>query len=402
MDELDIYEKDWRLFAYENGSYFESPDISFVPGKSHWLIIKNPQKLIYTGSAISVSLADTSAFKKIAVSDQWQTIANPFNFPIPIDHLFFMNDSNSILNICTYDSGWTAAISIKYLMPWEGYLIKAHAEDILYIDSDLSPDHHVPWKPKILAPEWHIQIKAFAGIAKDTCNYVGAYHDALCGWDYHDLYEPPRMGDYVRVYFPHENWSVNPDTFTTDFQSESNEGNFWDFEVETNIKNSKIELLFEHINSVPTDFLVYLIDNNIQSATNMKEKPNYFFNSGATPFIKKLRLVVGSEDFIANNSFSIDLIPKSFGVSQNFPNPFNEITSIAYSLASGGKVTLKIYNLLGESVTTLIDGELQQAGYYNITWNSNNQNGKKLPSGIYFCYFKVDGFEQMKKMILIR
>lgn len=402
LDELGTYEKDWRLFGYENGIYFESPEISFTPGKSHWLIIKNPQKLIYTGPAISVSLADTSIFRKIPVSDQWQTIANPFNFPIPIDRLFFINDSNAILNICTYDSGWIAANSIKYFMPWEGYLIKAHAEDNLYIDSDLSRDHHVPWKQLITAPEWQIQIKAFSGSAKDTCNYIGVYPDALNEWDYNDLYEPPRMGDYVMVYFPHENWDTNPDSFTTDFRLESMQGNCWDFEVETNIKNSKIELLFEDINSVPTGFLVYLIDSNIRSAINLKEKPNYFFNSGFSKFTKKLRLVVGTEDFIADNSLSIDLIPKSFSVSQNFPNPFNEITSICYSLPGAGKVTLKIYNLLGESVDILIDGELQQAGYYNITWNGSDNNAKKLPSGIYFCYFKVDRFEQMKKMVLIR
>ena len=84
------------------------------------------------------------------------------------------------------------------------------------------------------------------------------------------------------------------------------------------------------------------------------------------------------------------------------PNPFASVTTIRYSVAEQGHVELKIYNVAGRLVKTLVNGQ-QKAGSYTIEWDSKDTNGKLLPSGIYFVELKVDDkFTQAKKLLLLR
>jgi len=89
-------------------------------------------------------------------------------------------------------------------------------------------------------------------------------------------------------------------------------------------------------------------------------------------------------------------IPTEFTLSENFPNPFNPVTIIEYSLPVSGDVTLIIYNILGEEVARLVDG-FQQAAEYNTTWNASN-----VSSGIYFYRLHSGDFTKTKKMVLLK
>ena len=92
---------------------------------------------------------------------------------------------------------------------------------------------------------------------------------------------------------------------------------------------------------------------------------------------------------------------KSYKLEQNYPNPFNPSTLISYQLPVGGDVTLKIYDLLGREVATLVNEE-KPAGIYEVEFNSHSGEGRNLSSGIYFYQLKADGFIQTKKMLLIK
>ncbi len=95
-----------------------------------------------------------------------------------------------------------------------------------------------------------------------------------------------------------------------------------------------------------------------------------------------------------NNNNSI--IPSEFALEQNYPNPFNPLTIINYQLTIGNYTTLKIYNMLGEEVATLVDG-VQDAGYKSVKWNASN-----MASGVYIYRLSSAGFVEMKKMVLMR
>ncbi|UCE05622.1 MAG: T9SS type A sorting domain-containing protein [bacterium] len=92
--------------------------------------------------------------------------------------------------------------------------------------------------------------------------------------------------------------------------------------------------------------------------------------------------------------------PQSYHVEQNYPNPFNPETTIRFQIPDDAIVTVKIYNLMGQEITTLIDG-LQPAGNHSVMWNGCDTQGIKVPSGVYLYQFRSGKFNVTKKMILL-
>jgi len=90
-------------------------------------------------------------------------------------------------------------------------------------------------------------------------------------------------------------------------------------------------------------------------------------------------------------------LPTSFALLQNYPNPFNPLTTISYDLPSAAHVSLRIYDVLGQEVQTLIDG-IQQPGRYRATWNP----GGSAASGVYLVRMHAGSFVSTRKMLLVR
>ncbi len=94
---------------------------------------------------------------------------------------------------------------------------------------------------------------------------------------------------------------------------------------------------------------------------------------------------------ISNNN-----IPVDFSLSQNYPNPFNPITNIKYEIPKSGFVTLKICNVLGIEISTLVN-ETRQQGSHEVTWDASD-----FPSGVYFYELSAGEFTERKKMVLVK
>jgi hypothetical protein len=94
-------------------------------------------------------------------------------------------------------------------------------------------------------------------------------------------------------------------------------------------------------------------------------------------------------------------LPVSYDLSQNYPNPFNPTTTIRYSLPTNSFVTLRIYDILGREVKTLISTE-QNSGTHSVQWNGDNNYGTKVSSGIYLYRIEAANFVMTKKMIMLK
>jgi hypothetical protein len=91
-----------------------------------------------------------------------------------------------------------------------------------------------------------------------------------------------------------------------------------------------------------------------------------------------------------------EIIPEKYELFPNYPNPFNPSTNIKFSLPAADKVKLEIFNILGENVATLIDGEMKE-GFHSVTFDAGS-----LPSGIYIYRLQTNNFSQTKKMMLVK
>ncbi len=89
-------------------------------------------------------------------------------------------------------------------------------------------------------------------------------------------------------------------------------------------------------------------------------------------------------------------LPASYRLEQNYPNPFNPATHFSYQVPNRGLVTLKIYDMLGREVTTLVN-EIKPAGTYNLSWNATG-----LATGVYFYQLRAGDFIETKKLVLVR
>ncbi len=100
---------------------------------------------------------------------------------------------------------------------------------------------------------------------------------------------------------------------------------------------------------------------------------------------------------IGNASVAVETaLPTEFALSQNHPNPFNPVTTIPFSLAEDSEITLVVYNIAGEKVATLAEGQFS-AGSHSVDWNAG-----EFASGIYFCRLNAGKFEQTRKMTVVK
>ena len=127
----------------------------------------------------------------------------------------------------------------------------------------------------------------------------------------------------------------------------------------------------------------------------------YLLSDGLDGKIYEEFIANGEERIINNPMLSAItlqkvVIPSEFDLSQNYPNPFNPSTVIKFALPENSHVTLEVYNVLGEKIRTLVNGELK-AGYHSITFD-----GRELSSGVYLYRLETSKFSSVKKMILMK
>ena len=90
------------------------------------------------------------------------------------------------------------------------------------------------------------------------------------------------------------------------------------------------------------------------------------------------------------------MTPAQFSLSQNYPNPFNPVTSIRFSISHAGPVSLKIFDMIGRNVATLVDGEMMR-GNHSVQWNA-----AAMPSGVYFYTLQSGGSTRTRKLVLLK
>ncbi len=153
-------------------------------------------------------------------------------------------------------------------------------------------------------------------------------------------------------------------------------------------------------------------DSNSNSWTRIDSLPFVKTSHTASVFKNKIYLISGSTTSLlagftpTSTVYSFDIpvgvetqdnnIPEYFVLNQNFPNPFNPSTKIKYSVPQSSNVVIKVFDILGNEIETLINEE-KPIGTYEITWNAGS-----LPSGIYFYRLQTGSFVETKKMLLLK
>ena len=95
------------------------------------------------------------------------------------------------------------------------------------------------------------------------------------------------------------------------------------------------------------------------------------------------------------------IVPAIFTLHQNFPNPFNPITTLRYDLPEDNFVMLTVYDMLGRTVVQLVN-TAQEAGFKSVQWDATDSMGRPVSAGVYLYQIQAGEFVQTKKMVLLK
>jgi fibronectin type 3 domain-containing protein len=411
----------WRFQRYVNGQYQDYDQFSqtnaVIPGAAFFFIVRDQGSQIVVQGA-SVVRSDVMYNTGIQLQSGWNLVGNPFNISYPIDSLEFYATASSVsqpIRQHAYYSGtgsiggWdTSSASVYQIKPWEGVALYVNNAGILKFPSTgqrsglpkTSRVSSVPSIEKETAGNWTLAVNAYRSDIDMRCegSSLGMAQGANEGDDPYDSYIPPIVGDKnVAVYFKNADGAM-----MRDIRPPNEDGDVWEMRVVTGDAGAKVKLQWGNNLNLPNPaFEAYLIDTDQKMAHNLKEVQSLEINSGNG--IRNFRVVVGKKSFVGGNNAGVALTPSSMKLYANYPNPFNPETVIRYTVPDASAsytVTLKIFNVLGQEIATLVR-EQKSAGYYEVKWNALQQS-----SGIYFYRLSItDGsktFKDIKKMVLMK
>jgi hypothetical protein len=255
---------------------------------------------------------------------------------------------------------------------------------------------------------------------------VFAFDLELHGEQYHDAYTvefSDKGSTELDRYDAYKLFSLNPNSINL-FSTLSNnrlQKNVLPKELESAIEiplsfdaNGRTELTFQwdDLDEIPREWEVLLIDKQSDRSIDLRRAGKYSFTTAANPQQNKLSnnsksLLNKAKSGDQESRFTLSIrpgtnvaqnndIPSSVKLNPNYPNPFNPQTTIPYELTQDSQVKLTVWNMIGQKVATLVDGEVD-AGQHEETWNAST-----MPSGIYIARFEVNGKVFTRKMTLIK
>ena len=360
-----------------------NPAFKFLTGRAFWVISKTNIEIKRTVDAASLN-NDYKA--EIKLHDGWNLITNPFE--TSIEWSWIQQENGITETIHSYPGGYQNPASFD---PYVGYYYyNTGSQSLLRIPFRKAFTRKLP--PNPMPPSWKLNITLIAGKITDADMTLGVSQNAETGPDRFDFHKPPHPGDISRIYFKRPEWDKKYQFFSRDIRPEFKELETWDFDLyEPNRQEAQIKI--SGIYSIPDDFEVFLVDMVHACYKDLREDSSYSFKAVTSQ--SGFKIIIGEETAVKEELRKI--LPSDYSLGNNFPNPFNPITTIPVSVPSDSYVIIKIYNILGQEVATLFKGTLTIGRHY-LEWD-----GRNYASGIYiYRLLTKTGKSLAGKMALVK
>ncbi len=376
---------------------------SFAPGIGYWAISTSvwqvPQQTI--GNA-PLDAAESRYFSiplnqgNGIVDARWTMIGNPFNLPVLWQDLVDENDLTESFDL--WDWTGTQYESVSVMQPYKGYYyFNSKNDPSLRMPCILTP---VPATETVKAsdtPALTLSLHADADAQTPALSQVKvlAIEGAKDGFDKFDRVIPPAYFEKHRVTLVNRNLDRGYPLLAEESRASFEEPQVFEMEL----KAEPHHAIYLHIAGLDLlkDKEVYLFNEALGQSYDLHLNESILIEPGVN--VTGLRLLIGDMDFIQTEE--ANLLPDDFKLQQSFPNPFVHQTNIEYALPEAERVTLEIYNLLGQRVRTLVDGD-QGAGYHRIIWDGNSDAGDPVASGVYMYVFNSSAHHATKRVVRVR
>ena len=361
------------------------------------------------------TLPNDSIFYRISLDPGWNQIGDPFAFKVDLSECLVrkggltrsIGDTNWVENrLVDYGTGY---VDVSEFEPWKGYWVRNTTSEIvdLLVPQKASGTLLSGKGEKLEKDEWRLRISAASEEIKDQDNFIGVLTDAQDGWDRFDFSEPPVIGDYLSLYFPHEDWEEHRGRYARDFKAwirDQGSGKsqdikkMWNFSIETNLNQKPVEVNWEFEN-FPKDLEIVLIDQSGDVMVDLKEQTTYKYYSTNTGGKRNFEIKVG-KDLIRQNLSGRLVISQMKG----YPNPSQGSAVIRMEVETEAVIKARILNLLGQTVRWIHPDEVEWKGLnptgtayvYEFRWNGRDVGERRVGTGIFF--YEVEAVQQRERI----
>ena len=383
------------FYAWDNlESEWVLPE-SIEPGIAYWFKHQYDNAVPFSsdsGTAISLQKY------KLTLKKGWNMVGSPFAFPVVVESdlsvvsdLYFFGDSLD-------RDGWVLKENI--MNPWAGYAIYTDYEDasinLVTFNND-NIQRNVSRKSDNNG--WLITLGAETNLYVDHSVMIGRTNESHDEIDNSDIPNLPRIENGVSVAISHN--GGNSYDFSKDLRSVNTQNGVWNISINSKPNSGEIKFSVNEIVSLPDGVIISVLDiQNRNVYENIFEELIVINNNYNLGY--ELKFIVGDPGYVQTKILELlTIIPSEFVLDKNFPNPFNPITKMYYSLPKRSLVSVKVYNMLGQEVVTLLNKE-QSFGRYSISWNGRDSFGKEVSSGVYFAEIRASNKRRINKMLLMK
>jgi hypothetical protein len=395
-----------RLFEPIGTRVAEYPGTGpFELGRAFWLIVREAVETIDTGAGTSRVLNEPV---RIGLSRGWNFVGTPFTVPVPVDKLRKTNGANVRLRSYGPDSYNTPDDPVTAMAPFEGYAVFAEAATTLIVDPPLpDPEPAGPSTKQVAGRAtaqnsksesypWRLRIRGASRAGRDADNVAAVHADASADWDARDWPEPPSIASGLKIAFDAPEGAPEGVTLSVDTRTEPTRGTTWPFTVRTDAAGP-VRLVVEGVEQVPVSFEVWLLDVATKDTWNLRRTPQARLAVLSDGTERPMRLLVGTKTYVSEVLRDLEALPLTYALEPPYPNPSVGPVALRVGVPKEDRVTLEVYNILGQRIATLKDREPMTAGFHTVVWEAPH-----LASGMYFVRMEAGDYRKTHKLVRVR
>jgi len=371
----------------------------FQLGRAFWLIVREEGATLDAGPG---TVAAMDAPVTIRLSDGWNFVGTPFPVPVPVENLSRADGADVRLYAYGADGYNTLDNPVTEMQPFAGYAVFADAATTLTVRPPVSGDgvggaqaRRKAATARAAVP-WRLRLRATSAAGGDANNVAAVHPDATDGWDAQDWPEPPAIGGGLRLAFDAPEGAPTNVVLSADLRRPSSRGLTWPLTLAT-AAAGPVRVAVDGVSQVPAAFEVWLLDLSTQDSWNLRTTSTARMDVLTEGAERPLRLVVGTDEYVQRTLRDLDVLPQQYALRPPYPNPSSGPVAFQLGLPSAQRVTVEVYNILGQRLAVLKNDEPMTPGFHTMVWEA-----PRLASGVYFVRMAAGEYRKTQKLVRIR
>jgi hypothetical protein len=386
-----------RLFEPIGTRVAEYPGTGdFELGRAFWLIVRETVEALDAGAGTVGPLNEPVDLR---LSEGWNFIGTPFTTAVPVENLRAASGAALTLRSYGADGYNTPDAPVAALQPFAGYAVFVEAATTLTVQPPGGEDAPAATTARTAARPafpWRLRIRGTARGGGDADNVAAVHADAADGWDARDWPEPPAMGSGLRIAFDAPAGGPADVALSADVRSPGGRGHTWPFTVATDAAGP-VRLSVEGVEQLPGTVEAWLVDPTTKASWDLRASPRVRLEVLADGATRPMTLVVGTSAYVQERLRDLEALALEYALHPPSPNPSAGPVALQLDLPEDDQVTVEVYNILGQRVALLKDGEPMAAGVHTVVWDA-----PRLASGLYFVRMHAGAYRKTQKLVRVR